>query len=85
MPRVEEVRSLSRYGLSQVTVVFEDGTDIDWARQLVAERLAAAKEGLPPGRRAFDGAHRDRPREISILWTVEADPDARRPDGQPYD
>jgi hypothetical protein len=47
IPRVEHVRSLSRYGLSQVTVVFEDGTDIYWARQLVGERLAAAKESLP--------------------------------------
>jgi cobalt-zinc-cadmium resistance protein CzcA len=38
-PRVEEIRSLSRYGLSVVTVVFKDGTDIYFARQQVAERL----------------------------------------------
>src|SRR5262245_1339412 len=37
IPNVEEVRSLSRYGLSQVTVIFKDGTDIYWARQLVGE------------------------------------------------
>jgi cobalt-zinc-cadmium resistance protein CzcA len=84
MPRVEEVRSLSRYGLSQVTVVFEDGTDIYWARQIVAERLAAAKEGLPPGAEPSMGPIATGLGEI-YLWTVEADPDARRPDGQPYD
>ena len=49
LPRVEQIRSLSRYGLSQVTVVFEEGTDIYWARQLVSERLTEAREALPPG------------------------------------
>ncbi|KYF70785.1 efflux RND transporter permease subunit [Sorangium cellulosum] len=85
LPRVEEVRSLSRYGLSQVTVVFEDGTDIYWARQLVAERLAAARESLPEGL----GAPQLGPIATGLgeiyMWTVEAAPDARRPDGAPYD
>jgi heavy metal efflux system protein len=85
IPRVEQVRSLSRYGLSQVTVVFEDGTDIYWARQLVAERLAAAKESLPPGLvEPQMGPIATGLGEI-YMWTIEAAPDARRPDGKPYE
>ena len=49
IPSVEEVRSLTRYGLSQITVVFKDGTDIYWARQRVLERLQEARERLPTG------------------------------------
>jgi len=49
IPRLVYTRSLSRYGLSQVTVVFEDGTDIYFARQLVNERLQAVKAQLPAG------------------------------------
>jgi cobalt-zinc-cadmium resistance protein CzcA len=49
LPRLEYTRSLSRYGLSQITVAFEDGTDIYFARQQVAERIAQAKSQLPPG------------------------------------
>ncbi len=47
LPKVEEVRSLSKYGLSQVTVVFREGTDLYFARQLVGERLASIGEELP--------------------------------------
>ena len=47
LPRLEEVRSISRYGLSVVTVVFEDGTDIYFARQLVNERMSEAREAVP--------------------------------------
>ncbi len=47
--KVKEVRSLSKYGLSQVTITFEDGTDIYWARQQVAERLQGVQGELPPG------------------------------------
>jgi|CXWL01.1.fsa_nt_gi cobalt-zinc-cadmium resistance protein CzcA len=46
---VKDVRSLSKYGLSQVVVVFEDGTDIYWARQQVAERLQGAQGEIPAG------------------------------------
>ncbi|MBL8867595.1 MAG: efflux RND transporter permease subunit [Planctomycetia bacterium] len=49
MPRVEEIRSVSQFGLSVVTVVFEEGTDIFWARQQVNERLQEAREKIPPG------------------------------------
>ncbi len=49
LPRLDYTRSLSRYGLSQVTVVFEDGTDIYRARQLVNERLAEVQQQLPAG------------------------------------
>ena len=49
LPRLANTRSLSRYGLSQVTVVFEDGTDLYFARQLVNERLQEARGGLPSG------------------------------------
>ncbi len=48
MPRVEEIRSVSQFGLSVVTVVFEEGTDIYWARQQVNERLQDAREQIPP-------------------------------------
>ncbi|MBT8494119.1 MAG: efflux RND transporter permease subunit, partial [Deltaproteobacteria bacterium] len=49
LPQLEEVRSVSRFGLSAVTVVFEEGTDIYFARQLVQERLAEAREAIPEG------------------------------------
>ncbi|NCS73233.1 MAG: efflux RND transporter permease subunit, partial [Deltaproteobacteria bacterium] len=49
LPRLEEIRSISKFGLSVVTVVFTEGTDIYWARQLVGERLAAAREEIPAG------------------------------------
>ena len=49
LPHVEEVRSLSRFGLSAVTVVFEEGTDIYFARQMVSERLSEARESIPEG------------------------------------
>src|SRR6187402_18624 len=49
LPMLDYTRSLSRYGLSQVTVVFKDGTDIYFARQLVNERIQEVKSQLPPG------------------------------------
>lgn len=49
LPGVTEIRSISRFGLSAVTVVFEDGTDLLRARQLISERLLQARENLPPG------------------------------------
>ena len=49
LPKVLEIRSISRIGLSAVTVAFEDGTDIYWARNLVNERLLQAKQNIPAG------------------------------------
>jgi heavy metal efflux system protein len=49
LPKVSEIRSISRFGLSAVTVAFEDGTDIYWARNLINERLQQARENIPPG------------------------------------
>ena len=49
LPAVEQVRSVSNFGLSVVSVYFEEGTDIYFARQLVGERLQEARESIPPG------------------------------------
>ncbi|SEM98380.1 cobalt-zinc-cadmium resistance protein CzcA [Stigmatella aurantiaca] len=49
LPHTEEIRSVSKFGLSAVTLVFEDGTDIYFARQLVSERLQEARENIPEG------------------------------------
>ncbi len=49
MPKLVETRSISQFGLSQVTVIFEEGVDIYFARQLVFERLQSVQEELPPG------------------------------------
>ncbi|WP_244818523.1 efflux RND transporter permease subunit [Caballeronia sp. Lep1P3] len=83
LPNLEETRSISRYGLSQVTVIFKDGTDIYFARQLVNERIQEAKDKLPPGATPAMGPTSTGLGEI-YLWTVEADPSARKPDGTRY-
>lgn len=83
LPGLEQTRSLSRYGLSQVTVIFRDGTDIYFARQLVSERIQQARESLPPGIAPAVGPISTGLGEI-YLWTVEAEPDARKPDGSRY-
>lgn len=49
LPRKEEIRSISQFGLSQVTITFADDVDIYWARQMVLERLLEAERELPPG------------------------------------
>jgi cobalt-zinc-cadmium resistance protein CzcA len=73
LPRLEQTRSLSRYGLSQVTVVFKDGTDIYFARQLVNERLQSVQSELPPGVASSLGPISTGLGEI-FMWTVEAKP-----------
>ncbi|HYD81639.1 MAG TPA: CusA/CzcA family heavy metal efflux RND transporter [Paucimonas sp.] len=83
LPHLEQTRSLSRYGLSQVTVIFEDGTDIYFARQLVNERIQEARERLPAGITPVMGPIATGLGEI-YMWTVEADPGAKKPDGTPY-
>jgi len=49
IPNVEEIRSVSKFGISNVTIVFEESTDIYFARQLILERMATAREQIPPG------------------------------------
>ena len=83
LAKLEYTRSLSRYGLSQVTVVFEDGTDIYFARQQVAERLQQAKSQLPPGLEPELGPVATGLGEI-YMYTVEAAPGATKPDGTPW-
>lgn len=83
LPYLEQTRSLSRYGLSQVTVVFKDGTDIYFARQLVGERIQQARDSLPAGITPTLGPISTGLGEI-YLWTVEAEDDAKKPDGTPY-
>ncbi|QJD90342.1 CusA/CzcA family heavy metal efflux RND transporter [Duganella dendranthematis] len=83
LPRIEQTRSLSRYGLSQITVVFKDGTDIYFARQMVSERLQEARAQLPAGITPAMGPTSSGLGEI-YLWTVEAKPDAKKADGTPY-
>ena len=83
LPNLEQTRSLSRYGLSQVTVIFKDGTDIYFARQLVNERIQEAREKLPSGITPALGPISTGLGEI-YLWTVEAKDGAKKPDGMPY-
>src|SRR5215217_2143579 len=80
LPRLEETRSISRYGLSQVTVIFEDGTDIYFARQLVSQRIQEARDRLPAGVDPTMGPIATGLGEI-FLWTVEANPGATTPEG----
>ncbi|MCH2220404.1 MAG: efflux RND transporter permease subunit, partial [Dechloromonas sp.] len=83
LPNLEQTRSLSRYGLSQVTVIFKDGTDIYFARQLVNQRIQEAREKLPAGIAPAMGPISTGLGEI-YLWTVEAKEGAKKPDGTPY-
>ena len=83
LPGLLQTRSLSRYGLSQVTVIFKDGTDLYFARQLVGERLQAAVGDLPEGLNPMVGPISTGLGEI-YLWTVEAKDGAKKPDGLPY-
>ena len=83
LPNLDYTRSLSRYGLSQVTVVFEDGTDIYFARQLVSERLQIVNSSLPSGLLPAMGPIATGLGEI-FMYTVSAQADARKEDGTTY-
>ena len=83
LPKLDHTRSLSRYGLSQVTVVFDDGTDIYFARQLVNERIQQVKDQLPPGVETAMGPISTGLGEI-FLYTVETKDGARKPDGEAF-
>jgi cobalt-zinc-cadmium resistance protein CzcA len=83
LPKLSQTRSVSAYGLSQVTIVFEDNTDIYWVRQLVNERLQEAKGQLPEGVTPELGPISTGLGEI-YLYTVNAASDARKADGTAY-
>ena len=83
LPGLDYTRSLSRYGLSQVTVVFKDGTDIYLARQLVNERIQQVRDQLPGGIEMSMGPISTGLGEI-YFYTVEALPNARKKDGSLY-
>ena len=83
LPGLQQTRSISRSGLSQVTVIFKEGTDLFFARQLVNERLQQAREQLPEGVESAMGPISTGLGEI-FLWTIEAEPGARKEDGSEY-
>jgi len=83
LPGIDYTRSISRYGLSQVTVVFKDGTDIYFARQLVNERIQGVRGQLPGGIVPEMGPIATGLGEI-FMYTVESEPNARQPDGSPW-
>lgn len=83
MPNLEQTRSISRYGLSQVTIIFKDGTDIYWARQLINQRLQEASASLPESIEPQMSPVSTGLGEI-YQWVIKAKPDARKPDGTVY-
>tara|TARA_R110001599_G_scaffold284457_1_gene486495 strand:+ start:3411 stop:6542 length:3132 start_codon:yes stop_codon:yes gene_type:complete len=84
LPNLSYTRSLSRYGLSQVTVVFEEGTDLYFARNLVNERLTAITAQLPLGLTPKMGPIATGLGEI-YMYSLSAEPTARQENGKPYD
>lgn len=84
LPDLAYTRSISRYGLSQVTVVFEEGTDLYFARNLINNRLATIKSSLPDGLEPTMGPIATGLGEI-FMYTVSAEPGAVMADGSPYD
>ncbi len=83
LPHLDYTRSLSRYGLSQVTVVFKEGTDIYFARQLVSQRIQQVKERLPAGIEPHMGPISTGLGEI-FMWTIDVEAGTRKPDGSLY-
>ena len=83
IPALDYTRSISRYGLSQVTVVFEEGTDIFWARQQISERLQGVRAELPAGIEPMMGPIASGLGEV-FTYAVRAEPGAVKVDGTPY-
>ncbi|MEO4149523.1 CusA/CzcA family heavy metal efflux RND transporter [Acinetobacter pittii] len=83
IPNLEQTRSISRYGLSQVTIIFKDGTDIYWARQLINQRLQEAKSVLPD---SIDPQMSPISTGLGEIyqWVVKAEPNAKKADGSAY-
>ena len=84
LPNLSYTRSLSRYGLSQVTVVFNEGTDLYFARNLVNERLNAITALLPTGLTPKMGPIATGLGEI-YMYSLSSEPQARQDNGKPYD
>ncbi len=83
LPNLDYTRSLSRYGLSQVTVIFKDDTDIYWARQQISQRIQAIRGKLPSGIEPEMGPISSGLGEI-FTYAVTANKGARKPDGSPF-
>lgn len=83
IPDLELTRSISRYGLSQVTIVFKDGTDIYWARQQINQRVQEAQSELPAQIAPTMSPVSTGLGEI-YQWVLKADPNAKKPDGTAY-
>ncbi len=83
VPGLQYTRSISRYGLSQVTAVFKDGTDIYFARQLINERLQSVRSQLPDGVEPELGPISTGLGEI-FMYVVEAETGATKPDGSAW-
>jgi cobalt-zinc-cadmium resistance protein CzcA len=83
LPGLDYTRSVSRYGLSQVTVIFEDGTDIYFARQLVNERIQGVRTELPSGIEPKPGPIATGLGEI-FMYTVGSKPNAKKKDGSAW-
>ena len=83
LPELQQTRSISRYGLSQVTIIFQDGTDIYWARQLINQRLQAAQAELPDAIIPTMSPISTGLGEI-YQWVIKAEPNAHKADGTAY-
>lgn len=83
LPELQQTRSISRYGLSQVTIIFQDGTDIYWARQLINQRLQEAQAELPEAIIPTMSPISTGLGEI-YQWVIKAEPNARKADGTAY-
>ncbi|TYK65782.1 efflux RND transporter permease subunit [Colwellia echini] len=84
IPALSYTRSISRYGLSQVTVVFNEGTDLYFARSLINEKLSALKNVLPNELSPEMGPISTGLGEI-FMYSIEASPTAKQADGSPFD
>ncbi len=83
IPKLDYTRSLSRYGLSQVTVIFNEGTDIYWARQQIGERIQSIRSDLPNNVEPNLGPIASGLGEI-FTYSVHAAPNALKEDGTAY-
>jgi cobalt-zinc-cadmium resistance protein CzcA len=83
LPKLDYTRSISRYGLSQVTVVFEEGTDIYWARQQISERLQKVRGEVPQGIEPTMGPIASGLGEI-VNYVVRAEKGATNANGKSY-